>query len=169
MGRVVKADELVRIRDDARKTARRVVFTNGCFDIIHRGHTELLKAARELGDLLVVAINSDASVARLKGSRRPIVAQEDRAAVLAALDAVDYVTIFEEDTPAEIIDLLRPDVLVKGADYEIGQIVGRDRVEADGGEVVRLPLRDGFSTERLLRRIARTYGDLPGGADAGDS
>jgi len=163
MGRVVTAEELVRIREDARKTATRLVFTNGCFDIIHRGHTDLLRAARELGDMLVVAINSDASVARLKGNRRPIVRQEDRAAVLAALEAVDYVTVFEQDTPEEIIDLLRPDVLVKGADYEIDQIVGRDRVETDGGEVVRLPLRDGFSTEQLLRRIARAYGDLPDG------
>lgn len=161
MGRVVDADELARIREDARTRSIRLVFTNGCFDIVHRGHTDLFKAARALGDMLVVAINSDASVTRLKGSRRPIVAEDDRAAVLAALEAVDYVVIFDEDTPAEIIDLLRPDVLVKGADYEIGEIVGRERVEADGGEVVRFPLRDGFSTEQLLRRIARVYGDPP--------
>ena len=161
MGRVVRVEELVRIREEARASSMRLVFTNGCFDIVHRGHTELFEAARALGDILVVAINSDASVARLKGSRRPIVAQEDRAAVLAALGAVDYVTVFEEDTPAEIIDLIRPDVLVKGADYRPGEIVGRERVEADGGEVVRFPLREGFSTEQLLRRIARVYGDLP--------
>jgi D-beta-D-heptose 7-phosphate kinase/D-beta-D-heptose 1-phosphate adenosyltransferase len=169
MGRVVTAEELARIREDARKTATRLVFTNGCFDIIHRGHTDLLRAARALGDMLVVAINSDDSVARLKGSRRPIVGQEDRAEVLAALEAVDYVTIFEDDTPAKIIDLVRPDVLVKGADYEIDQIVGRERVESDGGRVVRLPLRDGFSTEQILRRIASVYGGLPGGEDAGES
>jgi D-beta-D-heptose 7-phosphate kinase/D-beta-D-heptose 1-phosphate adenosyltransferase len=144
----------------------RLVFTNGCFDIVHRGHTELFEAARRLGDILVVAINSDASVARLKGSRRPIVAQEDRAAVLAALRAVDYVTIFEEDTPAEIIDRVRPDVLVKGADYGMDEIVGRERVEADGGEVVRFPLKDGYSTEQLLRRIARAYSDLAGDEEA---
>ena len=160
MGRVVGVEELVRIREDARAGSMRLVFTNGCFDIVHRGHTELFEAARALGDILVVAINSDASVARLKGSRRPIVAQEDRAAVLAALRAVDYVTIFEEDTPGRIIDLIEPDVLVKGADYEPDEIVGRERVEAGGGEVVRFPLREGFSTEQLLRRIARIYGDL---------
>jgi D-beta-D-heptose 7-phosphate kinase/D-beta-D-heptose 1-phosphate adenosyltransferase len=160
MGRVVGVEELVRIRADARAGSMRLVFTNGCFDIVHRGHTELFEAARALGDILVVAINSDASVARLKGSRRPIVAQEDRAAVLAALRAVDYVTIFEEDTPGRIIDLIEPDVLVKGADYEPDEIVGRERVEAGGGEVVRFPLREGFSTEQLLRRIARIYGDL---------
>jgi D-beta-D-heptose 7-phosphate kinase/D-beta-D-heptose 1-phosphate adenosyltransferase len=166
MGRVVGADELVRVREDARARSMRLVFTNGCFDIVHRGHTELFEAARRLGDILVVAINSDASVARLKGSRRPIVAQEDRAAVLAALRAVDYVTIFEEDTPAEIIDRVRPDVLVKGADYGMDEIVGRERVEADGGEVVRFPLKDGYSTEQLLRRIARAYSDLAGDEEA---
>ena len=166
MGKVVTPEELARIRDDAREDGRRFVFTNGCFDIIHRRHAELLGAARRLGDLLIVAINSDASVARLKGSRRPVVKQEDRAAVLAALEAVDYVTIFEDDTPAAIIDLLRPDVLVKGADYEMDHIVGRDRVEADGGEVVRLPLREGFSTEQMLRRIARAYGNPPDGQDS---
>ena len=169
MGRVVTAEELARIREDAGARSMRLVFTNGCFDIIHRGHTDLFEAARGLGDMLVVAINSDASIARLKGSRRPIVKQEDRAAVLAALEAVDYVTIFDEDTPAEIIDLLKPDVLVKGADYGIDQIVGRERVEADGGEVVRFPLRNGFSTGQLLRRIARVYGDLSGEGEAGES
>jgi len=168
MGRVVEADELLSIRKDARARSMRLVFTNGCFDIVHRGHTDLFEAARGLGDILVVAINSDASVARLKGSKRPIVAQDDRASVLAALQAVDYVIIFDEDTPAETIDLLRPDVLVKGADYEIDEIVGRERVEADGGEVVRFPLRDGFSTERLLKRIARVYGDLPDEGEAGE-
>jgi D-beta-D-heptose 7-phosphate kinase/D-beta-D-heptose 1-phosphate adenosyltransferase len=169
MGRVVDAGELVKICEDARARSLRLVFTNGCFDIVHRGHTDLFKAARERGDILVVAINSDASVRRLKGSRRPIVAQGDRAALLAALEAVDYVTIFEEDTPAEIIDLLRPDVLVKGADYGIDEIVGRERVEADGGEVVRFPLREGFSTEKLLRRIARVYGDVTDEGGSGDA
>jgi D-beta-D-heptose 7-phosphate kinase/D-beta-D-heptose 1-phosphate adenosyltransferase len=163
MGRVVEIEELLEVRADAKRSGRVFVFTNGCFDILHRGHIEILKQARALGDLLVVAVNSDASVRRLKGERRPVVRQEDRTAVLAALESVDYVTIFEEDTPAQVIARLRPDVLVKGSDYTPQEVVGREDVEGAGGRVVIVPLHGDFSTERMLREIARRYGDAPVG------
>jgi len=133
----------------------RIVFTNGCFDILHRGHIEILAKAKSFGDILIVGLNSDASVARLKGASRPFVGQEDRSYILAALEAVDYVVIFEEDTPLEAIRELEPDVLVKGAEYEHGKIVGSDIVEARGGRVERVPMRPGYSTTSLLEKIRR--------------
>jgi D-beta-D-heptose 7-phosphate kinase/D-beta-D-heptose 1-phosphate adenosyltransferase len=159
MGKVMSLDELREARESARRDGRRFVFTNGCFDIIHPGHVELLRAARGLGDCLAVAINSDSSVTRLKGERRPINSQSDRAEVLAALECVDFVTIFEEDTPARVISVLLPDVLVKGSDYAIDEIVGRQDVEEAGGKVVRVPLHGSYSTEKLLKEIAARYRD----------
>jgi rfaE bifunctional protein nucleotidyltransferase chain/domain len=159
MGRVLDIKALVEERQSAKKAGRRFVFTNGCFDLLHRGHVELLKASRCLGDVLCVGLNSDASVRRLKGERRPVVAQADRAAVLAALECVDFVTIFEEDTPARLIAALLPDVLVKGADYSINNIVGRQDVERAGGKVARIPILEGYSTDSLLKDIANRYRD----------
>jgi D-beta-D-heptose 7-phosphate kinase/D-beta-D-heptose 1-phosphate adenosyltransferase len=130
-----------------------VVFTNGCFDLLHAGHVSLLERARALGDRLIVGLNSDASVRRLKGPDRPIVGGVDRARLLAALRAVDGVTIFEEDTPLELVKALLPDVLVKGADYVRADVVGGDEVEAAGGRVVLLPLADAPSTTELVRRL----------------
>lgn len=129
-----------------------IVFTNGVFDILHRGHVEYLDAARRLGDRLIVALNTDASARRLKGEGRPVVSEADRAAVIAGLEAVDAVTFFEEDTPRDLIAELLPDVLVKGGDYTVDQVVGRDEVEAAGGRVVLIPFLDGRSTTRLIRR-----------------
>ena len=134
---------------------RRVVFTNGCFDLLHPGHIRCLEQARALGDLLIVAINSDASVRRMKGAERPVMPEGERAEVLAALAAVDYVTGFEEDTPREIIARLVPDVLVKGGDWRPDQIVGRAEVETAGGRVVSIPLEPGWSTTALLKRISQ--------------
>jgi len=151
---------LVGERRLAKARGQKFVFTNGCFDLLHRGHVELFKASRALGDLLCVAVNSDASMRRLKGARRPVVAEGDRAAVVAALASVDFVTIFDEDTPALLISALLPDVLVKGADYAEDEIVGAREVEAAGGAVVRVPLVAGYSTESLLRAIARRYRDM---------
>lgn len=133
----------------------RLVFTNGCFDILHRGHVEYLAAARALGDTLVVGLNTDASVARLKGPHRPYVTLHDRAAVLAALESVDVITPFASDTPRALIAALLPDVLVKGGDYALEEMVGREEVEAAGGEVVLVPYLPGRSTTRLVRRIRR--------------
>jgi rfaE bifunctional protein nucleotidyltransferase chain/domain len=160
MGRVVSREEAAASRQAARDEGKRFVFTNGCFDLIHRGHVEILAAAKALGDVLCVGINSDDSVRRLKGDRRPIVGVADRAAVVAALGPVDLVTVFDEDTPAELISLLLPDVLVKGEDYPLDRIVGRVDVERAGGAVVRVPLHGGFSTEKMLREIARRYRDV---------
>lgn len=150
-GKILARPELLerygRPRDDV------VVFTNGCFDLLHAGHVAYLHAARVLGDALVVGLNTDASVRRLKGPDRPFVAEEARALVLAGLASVDAVALFDEDTPAALIDALRPDVLVKGGDYRVDQVVGRGAVEASGGRVEILPFREGFSTSALVAKI----------------
>ncbi len=151
LSRVLTRAELVA--RFGRPRAQRVVFTNGCFDILHRGHAEYLRAARSLGDVLVVGLNSDDSVRRLKGPSRPVNLQDDRAYVLASLEAVDVVTVFEEDTPRELIAALLPDVLVKGGDYRKEEIVGAAEVEAAGGRVVIAPLVPGRSTTSILQRV----------------
>ncbi|MGH7577074.1 MAG: D-glycero-beta-D-manno-heptose 1-phosphate adenylyltransferase [Longimicrobiales bacterium] len=131
----------------------RLVFTNGCFDILHRGHAEYLLAASRLGDALVVALNTDASVRRLKGPGRPVVAETDRAFLIATLACVDAVTLFSEDSPHTLISELLPDVLVKGADYRPDEVIGRAEVEAAGGRLTLVPYRKGHSTSELLERI----------------
>ncbi len=136
---------------------KRIVFTNGCFDILHHGHTRYLEAAKACGDVLVVGVNSDASVKRIKGPRRPIVGQRDRAGVIAALASVDYVVVFSEDTPLKTIQRIKPDVLVKGSDWDKGKIVGADIVFASGGSVVRVPLLQGRSTTNLIEKVAKTF------------
>lgn len=135
------------------RATRRIVFTNGCYDILHPGHCDLLARCKTHGDRLVVALNSDASVRRLKGPTRPVNALPDRAFVMAALACVDFVTWFEEDTPFEIISAIRPHVLIKGGDWSIETIVGRDVVQADGGTVLSLPLLPGYSTTGLIERV----------------
>ena len=133
-------------------SGKRIVFTNGCFDILHPGHIDLLTRARQLGDALVVAINSDSSVRRLKGSSRPIFPEDERAEILSALEVVDYVCMFDEDTPRETILTIHPDVLVKGADW-VANIVGQREVEAWGGRVEALPLVAGQSTTGVIERV----------------
>ena len=157
MGRVVAIDELREARGEAKRQDRIFVFTNGCFDILHRGHIEILRAARALGDVLAVGLNSDASVTRLKGPRRPIMSEDDRSVVLASLESVDYVTVFDEDTPRRLIAALKPDILVKGSDYALSEIVGRSEVEDSGGRVVRIDLYGDYSTEKILKTIADRY------------
>ncbi len=148
--KIVERDELVaRLK---RPRGERVVFTNGCFDVLHRGHVEYLEAARALGDVLVVGLNTDDSVRRLKGPSRPVNPEDDSAYVLAGLAAVDYVTYFAEDTPRDLIVALLPDVLVKGGDYRKEDIVGGAEVEAAGGQVVVAPLVPGRSTTAILQR-----------------
>jgi D-glycero-beta-D-manno-heptose 1-phosphate adenylyltransferase len=136
-----------------RPAGSRVVFTNGCFDLLHPGHIRTLEEARKLGDFLIVGINSDQSVRELKGAGRPVLPQLERAEILAALEAVDAVVIFDEPTPREIIAALLPDVLVKGGDWASDQIIGREEVEAAGGEVVSMPLTPGYSTTAILQKI----------------
>ena len=157
MGRLCTRTEMREQRLQLRRDGRRLVFTNGVFDIIHRGHCEYLRDARNHGDALVVALNSDASVRRLKGSKKPIVPEEDRASVLCALQAVDYVVIFGEDTPAELISELLPDVLIKGGDYALNDIVGRAEVEAAGGTVLTIPLTEGRSSTNIISTIIERY------------
>src|SRR5574344_380653 len=141
------------IADEARKDSRRIVFTNGCFDIIHAGHVKYLAEAKKLGDVLFLGLNSDQSVRRLKGDSRPINSEADRASVLSALRSIDYVVVFGEDTPENIIRTIRPDVLVKGGDYKIENIVGADFVKSEGGEVVTIDFVDGKSTTKIIEKM----------------
>lgn len=158
-GKVVDRAELMEEADRLRAGGKAVVFTNGCFDILHAGHVQNLNFARRQGDVLVVAINSDDSIRRLKGPSRPIVGQADRAEVLAGLECVDYVTVYDEDTPIPLLEQLRPDVLVKGAQYDQpGGVVGREVVEAAGGRVVLAPMLDGRSSTDVIARITEVYG-----------
>ena len=151
--KVLELRELVRVLASPRAAGQRLVFTNGCYDLLHAGHLELLERAAEEGDLLVVGLNTDASVRRLKGTMRPILPYPERARLVAALEVVDFVTSFDEDTPAEIVRALDPDVLVKGGDWALDRIVGRETVEASGGRVVRVPLAEGLSTSGIVERI----------------
>jgi rfaE bifunctional protein nucleotidyltransferase chain/domain len=143
-----------QVSAELRANNKRIVFTNGCFDILHLGHTTYLEAARNLGDVMIVGINSDASVKRLKGASRPINTEFDRASVLSALRSVDFTCIFDEDTPLELIRAVQPDVLVKGGDYTVETIVGADIVAAKGGRVVVIPLVEGKSTTRIIERVS---------------
>ena len=152
MDMVVSQSELLERRQNWRKQGRKVVFTNGCFDLIHPGHVRLLETARAQGGILVVAVNSDESVGRLKGPNRPILPQTDRAEILAAMAAVDAVTVFSEDTPCALLERLLPDVLVKGADWS-HWIAGREIVEGSGGEVLAIPIEEHYSTTDLVQTI----------------
>lgn len=147
--------EASRLVADARARGRVAVFTNGVFDLLHPGHLRYLRQARQLGDLLLIGLNSDGSVRRNKGPERPLTPAPERAELLCALDCVDGVVCFDEDTPLELIAALRPDVLVKGADWAADAIVGRDVVEASGGRVVRVPVEAGYSTSAIVERIRR--------------
>lgn len=153
LNKIQTREALAETRRHLAKQGKTVVFTNGCFDILHRGHVEYLQKAREMGDALIVGLNSDASVTRLKGKGRPLLPQEDRAYLLASLSVVDFVCIFEEDTPRELIQALQPDLLVKGGDYQIQEIVGRETVEGRGGRVITIPLTPNRSTSDIIRKI----------------
>ena len=146
--------ELVRARAEWRRAGKTVVFTNGCYDILHPGHIRLLEKARSLGDILILALNTDASVARLKGPTRPLISENDRAQMALALDAVDAVALFDEDTPRELIAEVLPDILIKGADWA-HFIAGREEVEAAGGKVMALALEPGFSTTNIVEELLK--------------
>lgn len=149
----ITREQLARRLERERQLGRRIVFTNGCFDLLHVGHVRCLRKARALGDLLVVGVNSDRSVARVKGPGRPIVPEAERAEMVGALGCVDYVTLFDEETPEELISSVAPDILVKGGDWRPGEVVGREFVEERGGKVVIIPLEQGYSTSSLVERI----------------
>jgi len=152
LGRIYTREELVTVRAEWKRAGKVVVFTNGCYDILHPGHVRLLESARSLGDILILALNTDASVQRLKGPSRPLLAQQLRAELAIALEAVDAVTFFDEDTPRELIAAVLPDILVKGADWA-HFIAGREEVEAAGGKVLALPLEPGYSTTGIVEQI----------------
>jgi len=153
---VLTLEEIILRFGREKRNGKRVVFTNGCFDLLHPGHIESLETARALGDALIVGINSDESVRTLKGPGRPVYPAEERAEILASLECVDAVLIFEEPTPQRVIAALLPDVLVKGGDWPGNQIVGREEVEAAGGKVVRVEVVEGYSTSEILRKIRET-------------
>lgn len=155
-GKILSRDELLRERERLRADGRRLVFTNGCFDILHVGHVRYLQSARSLGDALLVAINSDRAVCELKGEGRPIMNEMERAEMLAALSAVDYVTVFDDLSPRSLIAALLPDLLVKGGDYALDEIHGREEVEAAGGHVLSLPFVEGASTSNIIEKILKT-------------
>jgi rfaE bifunctional protein nucleotidyltransferase chain/domain len=152
VGRFYTREELVAVRGEWKRAGKTVVFTNGCYDVLHPGHVRLLERARELGDVLVLALNTDASVQRLKGPSRPLIPENDRAELAAALQAVDAVALFDEDTPRELIAEVLPDILVKGADWA-HWIAGREEVEAAGGKVLALSLEPGYSTTGIVEGI----------------
>jgi D-glycero-beta-D-manno-heptose 1-phosphate adenylyltransferase len=160
MGRIVSQEELTALLSQAKRGSRRVVFTNGCFDLLHPGHIRTLEEARSLGDVLVVGLNRDASVRQAKGDSRPMIAEQERAELLAALEAVDFVVLFGEPTPRELIAQLLPDVLVEGADWGSTEIVGREEVEAAGGLVKSIPLESGYSTSSILEKIRKLPQEL---------
>jgi len=149
--------EILAIRENLKAENKKVVFTNGCFDVLHAGHVDYLNKAKAAGDVLILGLNSDASVKRIKGAKRPIVNEEERAFILSNLKAVDYVTLFDEDTPQEIIGELIPDILIKGADWAIEKIVGRDIVEANGGEVKTISFVTDQSTTNIIQTIIERY------------
>ncbi len=157
MNGIKTIDELIAIRKKLREENKKVVFTNGCFDLIHAGHVDYLIKAKEMGDVLIVGLNSDASVTRIKGKKRPVLKEKERAFIISNIKPVDYVVIFEEDTPAEIIGSLIPDVLVKGADWSLDNIIGRDVVEANGGEVKTIKFVNDQSTTKIIKSILDKY------------
>ena len=158
LDKVVTIEKAKTLRQQAKAAGKKVVFTNGVFDILHRGHVEYLEKARGLGDLLIIGLNSDSSVRRIKGPQRPLCNQDDRAVVLSALSCVDHLVLFDEDTPQKLIESLIPDSLVKGADYSVEQIGGADVVLKNGGKVIPIELTPGKSTSGLIKRIVAAYG-----------
>jgi D-beta-D-heptose 7-phosphate kinase/D-beta-D-heptose 1-phosphate adenosyltransferase len=155
--KIIKREALKEKVQALKRAGKSIVFTNGCFDFLHVGHVRYLKAAKAQGDVLVVGLNSDGSVRKIKGPRRPVVPEDERAEILASLACVDFVTLFDEPDPAMLIRLLMPDVLVKGADWATEAIVGRDIVESAGGRVVRIPLTEGVSTSGMIEKILASF------------
>jgi D-beta-D-heptose 7-phosphate kinase/D-beta-D-heptose 1-phosphate adenosyltransferase len=151
-------DELAALAAQARQNGKSVVFTNGCFDILHRGHVHVLRQAKAAGDLLIVALNSDRSVQEIKGAKRPVLPETDRIELIGAMEMVDYVIIFDEPDPSKLIAAIKPNVLAKGGDWSAAKIIGADVVEQAGGRVVVIPYLQGFSTSEIIERIIKENG-----------
>lgn len=155
--KIIVFSKVKALASSLRAKGKKVVFTNGCFDILHAGHVKYLERAKALGDVLIVGLNSDSSVRKIKGPCRPVVPEKDRAVIISSLGFVDYVTIFADETPLKVIKAVRPDVLVKGADWKVGEIVGADFVKSYGGKVIAIPLLKGRSTSGLIRAISKRF------------
>lgn len=160
MNKVMTWEALKKEVERHRREGKKIAFTNGCFDILHAGHVQYLREARKTGDLLILGLNSDTSVRAIKGEKRPLVPQGERAEVVASLTTVDYVTLFDEPTPLRLIEYLKPDRLVKGGDWQEDTVVGGDLVRSWGGEVVIVPLTEGVSTTNIVEKILRVYGTI---------
>lgn len=159
MNKIYSREKLKEELDRCQREGKQIVFTNGCFDILHVGHTRYLREAKKIGDILVLALNSDSSVRAIKGERRPLVPEDERADVVASLESVDYVTIFSELTPLELIEYLKPDILVKGGDWAEEDIVGRESVKRWGGRVVIIPEIKEASTTNIIEKVINVYGE----------
>jgi len=159
--KIYKLKDLINIREELRKKGKKVVFTNGCFDLLHKGHIHLFRETKKWGDVLIVAVNDDASIKKFKGSWRPILPLEERLEILEAIEEIDYLVSFSEDTPQKIISLLIPDVLVKGGDWKLDEVVGREEVEGAGGRVVLVPYLEGYSTSALINKIINSAATKP--------
>jgi rfaE bifunctional protein nucleotidyltransferase chain/domain len=157
VGKILTTEALLRKAQELKRDRRRIVFTNGCFDLLHPGHVAYLRKARQLGDVLIVGLNSDRSVREIKGEPRPILSQEERCEILSGLESVNFVTVFDDSTPQRLIQAVLPDVLVKGGDWEMNEVVGREDVEAAGGKVVLIPYEKGQSTSGIIKRILDAY------------
>lgn len=157
MNNILEISQLLEIRNKLRSEKWKVVFTNGCFDILHAGHVDYLTKSKALGDILIVGLNSDSSIKKIKGDKRPVIPQAERAVLVANLKPVDYVTFFDESTPKELIEKLIPDILVKGADWSVENIVGRDIVEANGGEVKTISFVNDQSTSKIIKLILERF------------
>jgi D-beta-D-heptose 7-phosphate kinase/D-beta-D-heptose 1-phosphate adenosyltransferase len=158
MEKIYPREKLKKEIDRLRKEGKKIVFTNGCFDILHVGHTRYLREAKKQGDILILGLNSDESVKALKGEKRPLIPEKERADVIASLESVDYVTIFHELTPLELIEYLRPDVLVKGGDWKEDEVVGRESMGKWGGKLIIIPEIKGSSTTNIIEKIKKVYG-----------
>ena len=157
MNKILDRNTLKNELDTLRNNGKKIAFTNGCFDILHIGHVRYLREAKKTADILVLALNSDSSVKKIKGEKRPLVPQEDRAEIMAALEFIDFVTIFDETTPLELINLLKPDVLIKGGDWAEDKVVGRDEIKKWGGKLTLIPEINGKSTTSIVDKIRREY------------
>lgn len=160
MNKILTWEELKKEVERSRGEGKKIAFTNGCFDILHAGHVQYLREARKTGDLLILGLNSDTSVRAIKGEKRPLVPQGERAEVVSSLTAVDYVTVFDETTPLRLIEYLQPDCLVKGGDWQEDAVVGGDLVRSWGGKVVIVPLTEGISTTNIVEKILRVCGNI---------
>lgn len=158
MNKIVPKETLKEQLNGLRQAGETIVFTNGCFDILHVGHVRYLREAKKLGDILVLALNSDVSVRAIKGEKRPLVPEDERADIMAALESIDYVILFDDPTPQRLIEYLQPDILVKGGDWTEAAIAGADFVKASGGRVITIPLTEGRSTTNIVEKIRQIYG-----------